>query len=370
MRSAKSALQPPVASAEHPADRPPNDRICHLESWFDLYRVTQHTATGIVDQGAFVPPDAVPPGRRRLTEATAVWQCNQLNTVAVDGDDSEEQLPADWSAYPPRFGVEGGTVRWVGHPDERRNLLVHGTHGRHRGPHVCAVGPQRHLHGQPHRPILPSISADFRKGPATYPLCTCGSRRAPSTALRYTVLVTRRALHVWLALAACIVLALGVVAIALRHESRSRSLPPAGRCHTSELSGTFADTEGAAGSLVGTFRLVNSSRHACEVQGFPAVALTDDAGHDVVSPPRPSGDATADPVVLAPNGAAEFVLQWWGHDDSGQACSDVVANVVVTLPGEAGSITIPAIDRSGTRIAPCGNGATFVMTLRPTTFGR
>ncbi len=170
-----------------------------------------------------------------------------------------------------------------------------------------------------------------------------------------------------LATAACVVVGLGVVAIALRHESRSRSIPPPGHCHTSELSGSFADTEGAAGSLVGTFRLVNSSTYACEVLGFPDVSLTDDAGHDVVAPPRPSGDATVAPVVLAPAAAAEFRLQWWGHDDGGQECSDAVANVVVTLPGEAGSITIPAVDRSGTRIAPCGNRTTFVMTLRSAT---
>jgi hypothetical protein len=79
----------PVSAAEHPADCPPNDRSGHSESWFDFYRVTHDAATGIVQQGAFVPPDTVPPTGRGLTEATPVRQRDQLNSVAVDWDDSE-----------------------------------------------------------------------------------------------------------------------------------------------------------------------------------------------------------------------------------------------------------------------------------------
>ena len=50
-----------MSMAERPADRPRNDRIEHSESRLDFYRVAHDAAAGIVQQGAFVPPDAVPP---------------------------------------------------------------------------------------------------------------------------------------------------------------------------------------------------------------------------------------------------------------------------------------------------------------------
>lgn len=125
-----------MSLAEHPVDCPPDNRSGHSESWFDFYRVPHDAATGIVQQGAFVPPDPVPPTGRGLTEATPVRLSDQLNAVAIDWDDSEHQLPTHWSAYPPRFGVERRTVRRVGHPDERRELPIHATDGRHRSPHL------------------------------------------------------------------------------------------------------------------------------------------------------------------------------------------------------------------------------------------
>src|SRR6476659_4195161 len=108
-----------MTPAEHPANGQPDDRIGSSEAWFDLHRVTHDAATGSVQQRAFMPPDAVPPGGGGLTEATPVRQRDQLDPVAVERDESEEQLPNNRSAHPPRFGVEARTVRRVGHPDER-----------------------------------------------------------------------------------------------------------------------------------------------------------------------------------------------------------------------------------------------------------
>jgi hypothetical protein len=134
--SAESAMQRPMSLAEHPPDCPLNDRSEYSESWFDFYRVAHDAAAGIVQQGAFVPPDTVPPTGRGLTEATPVRQRDQLNSVAIDWDDSEEQLPTHWRAYSPRFGVEGRTVRGVSQPDERRELPIDAADRRHRSPHL------------------------------------------------------------------------------------------------------------------------------------------------------------------------------------------------------------------------------------------
>ena len=100
-----------MSATERPADRPPHDGISHAEPWFDLHGVTHDAAIGSIEQCAFVPPDTVIPTRRRFAVAVLVRQGHHLNPVAVDWDDSEEQLPMDWSANPPRLGVEGRTVR-------------------------------------------------------------------------------------------------------------------------------------------------------------------------------------------------------------------------------------------------------------------
>lgn len=125
-----------MSLAEHPADCPLFDRIEHAESMFDFYRVAHDAAAGIVQQGAFVPPDTVPPTGRRLTEATPVRERDQFYPVAIDWDDSEEQLPTYWRAQSPRFSVEGRTVRGVGHPDERRDLPIDAADRRHRSPNL------------------------------------------------------------------------------------------------------------------------------------------------------------------------------------------------------------------------------------------
>ncbi len=109
-----------MSAAEHPADGELNDRIGHPESWFDLHIVADRAAaTRVVQQGAFVSPDTVPPSGGGLTKAALVGQGDELNAVAVDGDDPEQHLPKHWSADPPRFVVEMRTIRWVGHTHER-----------------------------------------------------------------------------------------------------------------------------------------------------------------------------------------------------------------------------------------------------------
>ena len=134
--STEAALQRPMSLAERPADCPRFHRIEHAESVFDVYRVAHDAAAGIVQQGAFVPPDPVPPTGRGLNEATLVRPCDELYAVAIDRDHAEEQLPRYERAHSPRFGVEGRAVRGVGHPDERRDLPIDAAYRRHRSPHL------------------------------------------------------------------------------------------------------------------------------------------------------------------------------------------------------------------------------------------
>jgi hypothetical protein len=132
--SPKPAEQVLVSASEHPADCPLNDRVGHPESRFDLYIVADGAATGIVEQSALVPPDAVPPTGRGFTKASLVWQSDQLNAVSIDWNEAQPKLPKHGSTDLPRFGIEACTVSWVGHSEERRDLPVDAANGRHRGP--------------------------------------------------------------------------------------------------------------------------------------------------------------------------------------------------------------------------------------------
>jgi len=125
-----------MSALEHSADGPPDDRIGHSESRFDLYVVADDAAARIVEQCSFVPPDAVPPTGRGFAKATPVWQSHQLNAVAVDGDEAQPKLPKYGSIALPRFGIEARTVGWVSHANERRDLPVDSTNGRHRRPNL------------------------------------------------------------------------------------------------------------------------------------------------------------------------------------------------------------------------------------------
>ena len=139
-----------VSALEHSADRPRDDRIGYAESRLDAYIVAHDAATGIVQQRAFVPPDAVPPTRGGLTKASPVWQGDEFNAVAVDWNEAQPELPKHRSAGLPEFGIEARTVSWVSIAKERRNLLVDASYGRHRRPNFLAARPQGAIDGQVH----------------------------------------------------------------------------------------------------------------------------------------------------------------------------------------------------------------------------
>jgi hypothetical protein len=125
-----------MSTAEHRVHCPPHDRSEQSEPGLDFYGVAHDATTGIVEESSFVPPDTVPPSGRGLTEATPVREGDQINSVAVDWDDPEKQLPKDWGLCLPRLGVEGRTVSRIGHPDERRELPIDATYGRDSRPNL------------------------------------------------------------------------------------------------------------------------------------------------------------------------------------------------------------------------------------------
>ena len=132
-RSAISALQPPVASAEgrsgpptRRSDRPARGVVRSPPS-------RAHTATGIVEQGTFVPPTAVPP-----TWTTTHGEPPPSGSAASSirwrstGMPPNSSCQRHWSAFPPRFGVEAGPAGCIV-VRTMRNLVVHAT--------ACSPGP-------------------------------------------------------------------------------------------------------------------------------------------------------------------------------------------------------------------------------------
>jgi len=61
-----------MSAVEHLADCTRDDRSGHSEPWFDRHGVMNDAAERIVQQGAFMPPDALLPAGGRLAIATPI----------------------------------------------------------------------------------------------------------------------------------------------------------------------------------------------------------------------------------------------------------------------------------------------------------
>ncbi len=135
-----------------------------------------------------------------------------------------------------------------------------------------------------------------------------------------------------------------------------RPLPP---CTAAQLATSVVDTGGAAGTLEGWLRFVNTSAVPCRLSGWPTLVGVTASGATTLAhhtdellgqPP----DAVLPPVVLTPGEAA--VAAFAGMDipvggGTAATCPPPYHTLRVTPPGTAMSVTLPAFD--GTELPAC-----------------
>jgi Domain of unknown function (DUF4232) len=144
----------------------------------------------------------------------------------------------------------------------------------------------------------------------------------------------------------------------------SHAVPAIMACRGSQLTATYARTDGATGHMELTIALHNVSRVPCRLRGYPRAALLDGAGRplplhvsrgsgffpDTQAPPRP--------VVVAPGAVAHFGIGFVTNNEYANAhvCRTAAA-AMAAAPGEAVRWQRVSLRRAP-RITPCGSTLT------------
>lgn len=117
-------------------------------------------------------------------------------------------------------------------------------------------------------------------------------------------------------------------------------------CNASNLSGTAAPSNGAAGHTITTLTLTNKGSAPCTLNGYPGVSFVD-AGGAIVGAPASRTEAPTAPVTLQPGASASTSMSITNPGVIGQVCNphDVTGlrvyppgsheSLVVSYPGQA-----------------------------------
>ena len=128
----------------------------------------------------------------------------------------------------------------------------------------------------------------------------------------------------------------------------------------------FAGSEGAAGTIIDTFRMVNSGRVACTAYGFVGLQMLDAAGQPLPTRVVRNGgilstQAGPSRFLLQPGAAATFQAAWSDVPRGNEGPCPQAARLIVTPPDEYDHQVIAV---SGWSLAPCGGGEIDVSPLR------
>jgi hypothetical protein len=134
-------------------------------------------------------------------------------------------------------------------------------------------------------------------------------------------------------------------------------------CTARDLEVSVVSSEGAAGTILDTLQLTNTSNVACTVQGFVTVHMFDAGGIDVTTKDVPGGGILnrppdPDPIALAPGESSPFGIAWSDVPVGSETSCPAAAMLGVTPPGDFTELPV-ALD-----LAPCGGGTIDVGGLR------
>ena len=140
------------------------------------------------------------------------------------------------------------------------------------------------------------------------------------------------------------------------------------RCHTGGVMVSFAGSQGAAGTIVDTFRVANTGRAPCTLYGFVGMLMLDASGTPMPTRVVRNGgifetEAGPSQFLLQPATAASFRAAWSDvphTNDTGGACAQA-AQLEITPPDEFDHLVIPV---NGFNLAPCNAGEIDVTPIR------
>jgi len=142
--------------------------------------------------------------------------------------------------------------------------------------------------------------------------------------------------------------------------------PAVDRCHTGGLAVSFAGSQGAAGTIVDTFRVANTQTVPCGLYGFVGMLMLDSRGAPMQTRVVRNGgffstEAGPSHFVLQPATAATFQAAWSDVPHGSEGPCPQAAQLEVTPPDEFDHVVMPV---SGWNLAPCGGGEIDVTPMR------
>jgi Protein of unknown function (DUF4232) len=142
--------------------------------------------------------------------------------------------------------------------------------------------------------------------------------------------------------------------------------PVPDRCHTGGLLVSFSGAQGAAGTIVDTFRVANTGTSACTLYGYVGMLMLDPSGAPMTTRVVRNGglwSAQAGPsqFLLQPGTAASFQAAWSDVPHRSETTCAQAARLEITPPDEFDHVIIPV---SGWNLAPCGAGEIDVTPIR------
>jgi hypothetical protein len=141
---------------------------------------------------------------------------------------------------------------------------------------------------------------------------------------------------------------------------------PADRCHTGHLLVGFVASEGAAGTIVDTFRMANTGPSPCTLFGFVGMLMLDSSGRALSTRVVRNGgifstQAGPSRLLVQPGSAATFQAAWSDVPHGSEGPCPEAARLEVTPPDEFDDSVIAV---SGWSLAPCGGGEIDVTPIR------
>jgi hypothetical protein len=140
------------------------------------------------------------------------------------------------------------------------------------------------------------------------------------------------------------------------------------RCHTGGLLISFAGSQGAAGTIVDTFRVANTGHAPCTLYGFVGMQMLGGTGQPMPTRVVRNGgifqtEAGPSQFVLQPGTAASFRAAWSDvphTNDTAGSCAQA-SQLEITPPDEFDHLVIPVTNFN---LAPCNAGEIDVTPIR------
>lgn len=138
-----------------------------------------------------------------------------------------------------------------------------------------------------------------------------------------------------------------------------------GACTADAVTVSLENQQGAAGSVLADISVLNDSDSPCTIQGYPGVALVDDADAPIGAPATREETGQGEAITLAPGESAisPVKLAQAGNYDEAECTPTPASGYQVIIPEETAEIVV---DNGGQgELTGCANDEIELLSVQP-----